>query len=207
MALTRVVLPEPLGPTRPKISPWPMLAETFFRACTPPNQRLTLSQTRTGSCPATSVIWTAPVHPDPGTHDGTGRGPRDRVRQQPDCSAKASHAPLPKLACQSLHARAFMPSLHERPAALRILACTCLRRLFMAQPAVYRLFHKPESGAGEHPPPLVQTSGPPPTAPGLRARPGGVRHSRRSPPAAFRCPALARAHRAVRTSIPDRAPH
>src|SRR5690606_16174806 len=49
IALTAVVLPEPLGPTRPKISPRLMSIETPFNACNPPNQRLISMHDRTMS--------------------------------------------------------------------------------------------------------------------------------------------------------------
>src|SRR6476620_2814875 len=43
MTLKQVVLPAPLGPMRPRISPSLMWKLTSFRATTPPKRRVTLS--------------------------------------------------------------------------------------------------------------------------------------------------------------------
>ncbi len=35
-----VLLPDPLGPIRPRISPWPSVNETFWTAVNPPKRRV-----------------------------------------------------------------------------------------------------------------------------------------------------------------------
>src|SRR6478609_9083205 len=47
--LTNVVLPAPLGPTRPTISPLGMLTETLSTAVTPPKRRVRPSSRSAGS--------------------------------------------------------------------------------------------------------------------------------------------------------------
>src|SRR6478752_3636920 len=49
MTLKQVVLPAPLGPIRPRISPSSMWKLTSSRAVSPPNRRVTASRLSTGS--------------------------------------------------------------------------------------------------------------------------------------------------------------